>query len=111
MTESSRTAPAADIDLLRRAFVELIANAIEHGIVLGPEDRKKQGLCTELSIRENVGLANLDRICGRWGVVNAKTEKSLAARAIADLRIKTPGAEQTAKNLSGGNQQKVVLAK
>ena len=86
-------------------------DAISHGIVLGPEDRKKQGLCTELSIRENVALANLDRICGRWGVVNAKTEKSLAARAIADLRIKTPGAEQTAKNLSGGNQQKVVLGK
>jgi ribose transport system ATP-binding protein len=86
-------------------------DAIEHGIVLGPEDRKKQGLCTELSIRENVGLANLDRICNRWGVVRSGVEKELTRRAIKDLRIKTPSGEQTAKNLSGGNQQKVVLGK
>jgi ribose transport system ATP-binding protein len=86
-------------------------DAIEHGIVLGPEDRKKQGLCTELSIRENVGLANLDHICNRWGVVRSAREKDLTRRAIADLRIKTPSGEQTAKNLSGGNQQKVVLGK
>ena len=86
-------------------------DAIEHGIVLGPEDRKKQGLCTELSIRENVGLANLDRICNRWGVVRNGVEKELTRRAIKDLRIKTPSGEQTAKNLSGGNQQKVVLGK
>ena len=86
-------------------------DAIEHGIVLDPEDRKKQGLCTELSIRENVGLANLDRICNRWGVVRSGVEKELTRRAIKDLRIKTPSGEQTAKNLSGGNQQKVVLGK
>jgi ribose transport system ATP-binding protein len=86
-------------------------DAIRHGIVLGPEDRKKQGLCTELSIRENVGLANLDRICNRWGVVRRRIEKDLTLRAIKDLRIKTPSGEQTAKNLSGGNQQKVVLGK
>jgi ribose transport system ATP-binding protein len=79
--------------------------------VLGPEDRKKEGLCTELSIRENVGLANLDTICNRWGVVRSKIEKDLTGRAIKDLRIKTPSGEQTAKNLSGGNQQKVVLGK
>ena len=86
-------------------------DAIEHGIVLGPEDRKKQGLCTELSIRENVGLANLDRICNRWGVARSGVEKELTRRAIKELRIKTPSGEQTAKILSGGNQQKVVLGK
>ena len=86
-------------------------DAINHGIVLGPEDRKKQGLCTELSIRENVGLANLDTVCNRWGVVRKRVEKDLTQRAIKDLRIKTPSGEQTAKNLSGGNQQKVVLGK
>ena len=86
-------------------------DAISHGIVLGPEDRKKQGLCTELSIRENVGLANLDTVCNRWGVVRSRVEKDLTQRAINDLRIKTPSGEQTAKNLSGGNQQKVVLGK
>ena len=86
-------------------------DAIKHGIVLGPEDRKKQGLCTELSIRENIGLANLDRVCNRWGVVRNGVEKDLSQRAIKDLRIKTPSEEQTTKNLSGGNQQKVVLGK
>lgn len=86
-------------------------DAIRHGIVLGPEDRKKEGLCTELSIRENIGLANLDSVCNRWGVVRSGTEKDLTQRAIRDLRIRTPSEEQTAKNLSGGNQQKVVLGK
>lgn len=86
-------------------------DAIRHGIVLGPEDRKKEGLCTELSIRENIGLANLDSVCNRWGVVRSATEKDLTQRAIRDLRIRTPSEEQTAKNLSGGNQQKVVLGK
>lgn len=86
-------------------------DAINHGIVLGPEDRKKQGLCIELSIRENIGLANLDTVCNRFGVVRRKVEKDLAARAIREVRIKTPSSEQTVKNLSGGNQQKVVLVK
>lgn len=86
-------------------------DAIANGIVLGPEDRKKEGLCTELSIRENIGLANLDKVSNRWGVINSKTEKALTTRAIGELQIKTPSGEQTAKNLSGGNQQKVVLGK
>ena len=86
-------------------------DAICKGIVLGPEDRKKQGLCTELSIRENVGLANLDRICNRWGIVSSRIENELTEKAVSNLRIKTPNVEQTAKNLSGGNQQKVVLGK
>ena len=86
-------------------------DAICKGIVLGPEDRKKQGLCTELSIRENVSLANLDRICNRWGIVSSRIEKELTGKAVSNLRIKTPSVEQTAKNLSGGNQQKVVLGK
>lgn len=86
-------------------------DAIQHGIVLGPEDRKKEGLCTELSIRENIGLANLDRICNPLGVVSRKKEDGLTARAIAELKVKTPSGEQTAKNLSGGNQQKIVLGK
>ncbi len=86
-------------------------DAIRSGIVLGPEDRKKEGLCTELSIRENIGLANLDRICNICGVVSRKEESALTRRAIDELRVKTPSGEQTAKNLSGGNQQKIVLGK
>ena len=64
-----------------------------------------------MSIRENVSLANLDRICNRWGIVSSRIEKELTGKAVSNLRIKTPSVEQTAKNLSGGNQQKVVLGK
>lgn len=86
-------------------------DAIAQGIVLGPEDRKKEGLCTKLSIRENVGLANLDRICSSTGVLSRKKEDLLTERAITELRIKTPSSEQVVKNLSGGNQQKIVVGK
>lgn len=86
-------------------------DAIIAGIVLGPEDRKKEGLCTKLSIRENVGLANLDQICSKAGIVSRRKENELAKRAIEKLKIKTPSPEQTVNNLSGGNQQKIVVGK
>ncbi len=86
-------------------------DAINAGIVLGPEDRKKEGLCTKLSIRENVGLANLDRICSRAGVVSRKKENRLTEKAIEKLKVKTPSPEQLVNNLSGGNQQKIVVGK
>jgi ribose transport system ATP-binding protein len=86
-------------------------DAIIEGIVLGPEDRKKEGLCTKLSIRENVGLANLDRVCSKVGIVNRKKENKLAENAIEKLKIKTPSPEQIVNNLSGGNQQKIVVGK
>jgi ribose transport system ATP-binding protein len=86
-------------------------DAIRAGIVCAPEDRKKEGLCTELTLRENIGLANLDYICNKAGFVNGKKEEELTRRAIADLKIKTPSLSQDVKNLSGGNQQKVVVGK
>ncbi|MBI9013048.1 MAG: sugar ABC transporter ATP-binding protein [Clostridiales bacterium] len=86
-------------------------DAISHGIVLGPEDRKSEGLCTKLSIRENIGLANLDQISNKWGLIDKEKEKTLTEKAIKDLKIKTPSIDQDAKNLSGGNQQKVVVGK
>jgi ribose transport system ATP-binding protein len=86
-------------------------DAIREGIVCAPEDRKKEGLCTELTIKENIGLANLDRICNKIGIVNGKKEEELTRRAITDLKIKTPSLTQEVKNLSGGNQQKVVVGK
>lgn len=86
-------------------------DAIIAGIVLGPEDRKKEGLCTKLSIRENVGLANLDQICNKAGIVSRRKENELTKRAIEKLKIKTPSPEQTVNNLSGGNQQKIVVGK
>ena len=88
------------------------ADAIKAGLVLAPEDRKKDGLCTKLSIRENISLPNLDILCAKWfGVVNRKKETSMTDKAVGDLTIKLPNAEVDANSLSGGNQQKVVVAK
>ena len=87
-------------------------SAIEHGIVCIPEDRKKEGLCIELPIRDNVGLANLDRISGGGiGILSGKKENDLAMRAVDELRIKVAALSHDAKNLSGGNQQKLVVGK
>ncbi len=87
------------------------ADAIRAGIVLAPEDRKKDGLCTKLPIRENIALPNLDILCNKVGVVRKKKEDEMCKKAVSDLRIKTPNVEINADNLSGGNQQKVVVGK
>lgn len=86
-------------------------DAIKAGIVLAPEDRKKDGLCTKLSIRHNLALPNLDMICSKAGVISRKKEDQLCDKAVKDLLIKTPSVEVNAANLSGGNQQKVVVGK
>ena len=86
-------------------------DAIRNGVVLAPEDRKKDGLCTKLSIRQNLALPNLDLVCNKMGVINSGKEDALCEKAVKDLRIKTPNVEIDSGNLSGGNQQKVVLAK
>jgi ribose transport system ATP-binding protein len=83
---------------------------IRRGVGFLPEDRKTQGLILELSVRQNVALASVRRLC-RAGVVNARKEEELARREVEELRIKTPGLEQKVVYLSGGNQQKVVLGK
>lgn len=86
-------------------------DAIRNGVVLAPEDRKKDGLCTKLSIRHNLALPNLDIVCSRLGVVNSQKEAQLCEKAVKDLKIKTPNVEVDSGNLSGGNQQKVVVGK
>ena len=86
-------------------------DAIKAGIVLAPEDRKKDGLCTKLSIRHNIALPNLDLLCDKLGVVSNKKEDEMCDKAVKDLKIKTPNVEINAANLSGGNQQKVVVGK
>ncbi|HHV19013.1 MAG TPA: sugar ABC transporter ATP-binding protein [Thermoanaerobacterales bacterium] len=86
-------------------------DAIRAGIVLVPEDRKKDGLCIKLSIRENIALPNLDILSSPTGVVDKKKEKATVDKAVADLKIKLPNTEVDAASLSGGNQQKVVVSK
>lgn len=86
-------------------------DAIKAGIVLAPEDRKKDGLCTKLSIRHNIALPNLDLICNKLGVINSAKEHEMCGRVVENLKVKTPTVEVEAGNLSGGNQQKVVVGK
>jgi len=86
-------------------------DAIKAGLVLVPEDRKRDGLCVKLSVRENIALPNLDIICNKVGVINRKTERNLVKKAISGLRIKLTTEEVNASSLSGGNQQKVVVGK
>jgi len=86
------------------------SDAIASGIGFLTEDRKTQGLVLAHSVRENFGLPNLERLSNR-GFVRLSAESEEFAGYIAQLQIKVPGQEQRAGNLSGGNQQKVVLAK
>ena len=88
-----------------------VADAIRAGIVLAPEDRKKDGLCTKLSIRQNIALPNLDMLCNRFGVVHRTKETAMCDTAVDNLMIKTPSVDKDVATLSGGNQQKVVVAK
>lgn len=85
-------------------------DAIRQGIGLLTEDRKHQGLVLGMSVRENTTLANLKAVA-LGPFISQRIERPLVDGYIKDLRIKTPSGEQTAQNLSGGNQQKVVLAK
>ena len=85
-------------------------DAVELGIGLVPEDRKLQGLVLILTVRENMTLPTLPRLA-RLGFPSRRRERALVGQYIERLRIRTPSPEQRVVNLSGGNQQKVVLAR
>lgn len=85
-------------------------DAIEQGVCLIPEDRRGLGLVMEWTIRENVTLATLDRYA-RAGLVDFAAENRAAIEMSSKLRVKAPSVAAKVSQLSGGNQQKVVLAK
>lgn len=85
-------------------------DAIQCGIALAPEDRKRDGLVLSMSVAENVTLASVPKL-EAFGVLNAAKERTLVGKSIDRLSIKTPSQKETIQNLSGGNQQKVVLGK
>ena len=85
-------------------------DAIRHGIYLVPEDRRLAGCITDIPIRENVTLPSLDRYSQAWLIARDRETKA-ATDICQKLNVKTPSVEQKVINLSGGNQQKVVLAK
>ncbi|HEX8087807.1 MAG TPA: ATP-binding cassette domain-containing protein, partial [Blastocatellia bacterium] len=86
------------------------SDAIKHGIAFVTEDRKRFGLILDQTILNNMTLAGLARLSGRF-VTNADAEAMAGERSMRELRVKAPGVYTVAGTLSGGNQQKVVLAK
>ena len=87
----------------------MLAKANSIGLV--PEDRKDEGLAVDFSIQKNITITNLKKTCGRLGILSADREAKAAEKYIKELSIKTPSSRQRVEQLSGGNQQKVVLAK
>lgn len=85
-------------------------DAIRAGIGLCPEDRKEQGLVLGRSVRDNLTMPILDTV-SNGGIINSKKEKKLSAKAIEQYRIKTHSDRKIVRELSGGNQQKVILGR
>ena len=86
------------------------SDAIAAGIGFVTEDRKEQGVVLSLPVRENISLASLEKV-SQLGFVRRGAERSEAQTSVKRLRVRTPSVEQRVGNLSGGNQQKVVLGK
>lgn len=84
--------------------------ALKSGIGYVPKDREKEGLIVNFTVRENIASASLKAL-SRAGFINRKEEKAMAAKTIKALRIKTNSPEETVETLSGGNRQKVAIAK
>lgn len=87
------------------------ADAIQAGIAYLSEDRKLNGVAVRMSIRENITMPSLDKVSNNMGVISYEDEKEAANTFISKMEIKTPTIEQLVNNLSGGNQQKVVIGK
>lgn len=85
--------------------------AMKNGIVLVPEDRKLQGILANLNIRDNINISMLDENSNRFGIMNPAKEDEVVRKAIADFKIKTPNADKKIVELSGGNQQKCIVAR
>ncbi|TDO93860.1 monosaccharide ABC transporter ATP-binding protein (CUT2 family) [Halanaerobium saccharolyticum] len=117
-TEMARALIGADKVLSKEIYINgkkveinSPSDALDNGIGLIPENRKSQGLILGLSVKDNISINSLDKILKSNLFINKKEEKKRSQKLVEDLNIKTPSLKQTVKNLSGGNQQKVVLAK
>ncbi len=86
-------------------------DAIKYGIALVPEDRKDQGILPNISVQGNISISVLKSLLNKIGTINEKKELEMANEKIKKLNIKTPDASKIISQLSGGNQQKVILAR
>jgi ribose transport system ATP-binding protein len=94
----------------RPVAIRAPADAIALGIGLVPEDRKSQGLILGMSVRDNITLPSIGRM-STFGFIHKAEERAIVERLMRRLDIRAAGPDQEARNLSGGNQQKAVLAK
>ena len=94
----------------REITIDSPLDAVNHGICLLTEDRKNQGLILDMSCAANTTITNLLRV-SRFGILDKSTEKKVSEQYVRELAIKTSSIDQLTRNLSGGNQQKIVLAK
>jgi ribose transport system ATP-binding protein len=86
-------------------------DAVAHNIAYLSEDRKRYGLCLGLDVKTNIVLTIVNQLTTFWGWVKDKLVTSISADMVDQLSVRTPSLEQKAKNLSGGNQQKLVIGK
>lgn len=94
----------------KRVKYHTFSDAIRDGLGLIPEDRKLQGLVQIMSVKKNTTLVNMKRVI-RWGIISNKAEQTLSQEYANKLRVSTPSMDTEVQYLSGGNQQKVVIAK
>lgn len=85
--------------------------AMKNGIVYVPEDRKLQGILSNLDVADNINISMLDKYSNALGVLDANAERENAEKSIRDFRIKTPSPNKKIVELSGGNQQKCIVAR
>jgi ABC-type sugar transport system ATPase subunit len=115
-TELARTLfglePSESAILLRGKPIQINspAKAIHEGLAYVPEDRRQHGVVLEMEIAQNISLASLAAV-SQWGLIESEKENGLARHYVDNLRIKTSSIFAPCENLSGGNQQKVALAR
>jgi len=95
----------------KRVRIRDYRDAMANGMVYISEDRQKYGLVVPMSVQENITFSLLMRISSALGIIDAKKDREIGRKYIDDLSIKAPGGESLVNNLSGGNQQKVSVAK
>ena len=84
---------------------------MDNGIVLVPEDRKMQGILSNLSVSGNINIALMDQNANRLGIIDPEKENKAADKGIRDFKVKTPSPDKKIVELSGGNQQKCIVAR
>ncbi len=95
----------------KKVRIDAPSDAIDRGIALVPEDRGSQGLFREQTICHNITSPKLDDLVNRWRLLDMKAERQFAGRTVRDMRVNNKDIDAIAGNLSGGNQQKVVIGK